>query len=546
MFAQGVDKHFFDIIIGNGFGEIDCETGDWECTMGALVDTNVGVVARGAAAEQIARQLLDSAGLDPDGVTYIATGLAGTTLAALESGEVDWAITFEPGLSQGELDGIGYLPFSLRAGDGPTELDWPSLVLTTSRAVWEESPNAVLHYRAALIEAADWIRDPANREAVLAEMATFLGTEGAIAEAILDNNVASITLTGELDKARIENNVAYAVGRGILAAPQAFEEFAVGPDIDSITAEALVPETALVAACQAPSFSGLPVYIAAKAGIFEANGLTVEQVSCESGPANAAALVANEVQFVSNTPDNMLGLRNAEFDVVMFGQGVDKHFFDIIIGNGFGEIDCETGDWECTMGALVDTNVGVVARGAAAEQIARQLLDSAGLDPDGVTYIATGLAGTTLAALESGEVDWAITFEPGLSQGVVDGIGYLPFSLRGGDGPAELNWPSLVLTTSRAFADANPNTVALYRKSFREAMDYIRNPANRDEILAEMATFLGVEGELAEAILDSNVGSFSLNAALQQSRLENNVAYAVARGILSESQDFADFAVTPG
>ncbi len=163
-----------------------------------------------------------------------------------------------------------------------------------------------------------------------------------------------------------------------------------------------------------------------------------------------------------------------------------------------------------------------------------------------MTYIATGLAGTTLAALESGEVDWAITFEPGLSQGVVDGIGYLPFSLRGGDGPAELNWPSLVLTTSRAFADANPNTVALYRKSFREAMDYIRNPANRDEILAEMATFLGVEGELAEAILDSNVGSFSLNAALQQSRLENNVAYAVARGILSESQDFADFAVTPG
>ena len=198
------------------------------------------------------------------------------------------------------------------------------------------------------------------------------------------------------------------------------------------------------------------------------------------------------------------------------------------------------------MGALVDTNVGVVARGAAAEQIARQLLESAGLDPDGVTYIATGLAGTTLAALESGEVDWAITFEPGLSQGVVDGIGYLPFSLRAGQGPAELDWPSLVLTTSRGFADENPNTVALYRKSIREAMDYIRNPANRDEILAEMATFLGVEGELAEAILDSNIGSFSLNAALQQPRLENNAAYAVARGILSESQDFADFAVTPG
>lgn len=546
MFGQTIDTHFFDVIVSTGFGEIACDQGDWECVMAALDGSRVGVVARGAAAEQIARQLYVSAGIDPDNATYIATGLAGTTLAALGSGEVDWAVTFEPGLSQGELDGIGVLPFSLRAGDGPSELDWPSLVMTTSRATWEDSPNAILHYREATVEAVEWMRDPANRDAVLAHMADLTGAEGAVAEAILDSNIDSLTTSGELDQARIENNVAYAVERGILAAPQAFEEFAVGPDIDSVTAEALVPETSLVAACQAPSFSGMPGHMAAQAGIFEANGLTVEQVSCESGPANAAALVANEVQFVGNTPDNMLGLRNAEFDVVMFGQVLDKHFFDIIIGNGFGETGCEVGDWECTMAALVDTNVGVVARGAAAEQIARQLFESAGLDPDGVTYIATGLAGTTLAALESGEVDWAITFEPGLSQGQVDGIGYLPFSLRAGQGPAELDWPSLVLTTSREFAESNPNTIALYRKSIREAMDYIRNPANRDEVLAEMASFIGVEGELAETILDDNIGSFSLNAALQQARLEKNVTYAVNRGILAEAQEFADFAITAG
>ena len=544
MFAQAVDTHFFDIIVGNGFGEIDCAQGDWECTMAALDGTNVGVVARGAAAEQIARQLYDSAGLDPDNATYIATGLAGTTLAALASGEVDWAITFEPGLSQGVLDGIGYTPFSLRSGDGPGELDWPSLVLTTSRAVWDESPNAMLHYREAIVEAIAWIRDPANRGDVLAEMNNFLSVEGAIAEAILDNNVDSLTSTGQLDQARIEANVAYAVGRGILGSPQEFGEFAVGPDIDAIVPDALVPETPNVNVCQAPSFSGLPAAVALNRGVFEANGLNVEFVACESGPANAAALIAGEVQFVGNTPDNMLGIRNADFDVVMFGQVIDKHFFDIIVSNGFGEIDCEQGDWECTMAALDGTNVGVVARGAAAEQIARQLYDSAGLDPENATYIATGLAGTTLAALASGEVDWAITFEPGLSQGVVDGIGYLPFALRSGDGPAELNWPSLVLTTSREFAEANPNTVANYRKSIREATDWIRNPANRADVLTELTALTGVEGELAEAILDNNVGSFSLNMALQPARIQNNVDYAVGRGILDEPQDFADFAFT--
>ncbi|MEM7094466.1 MAG: ABC transporter substrate-binding protein [Actinomycetota bacterium] len=544
MFAQAVDTHFFDIIVSEGFGEIDCDQGDWECVMAALDGTSVGVVARGAAAEQIARQLYDSAGLNPDDATYIATGLAGTTLAALSSGEVDWAITFEPGLSQGSLDGIGYLPFSLRNGDGPAELDWPSLVLTTSRAVWDESPNAILHYRQAIVEAAQWIRDPANRDDVLAEMNTFLGVEGEIAEAILDNNAPSLTETGELDQARIEANVAYAVGRGILGDSQDFGEFAVGPDIEAILPDALVPETPDVNVCQAPSFSGLPAAVAANRGVFEANGLNVEFVACESGPANAAALIAGEVQFVGNTPDNMLGIRNADFDVVMFGQVINTHFFDIIVSNEFGEIDCEPGDWECVMAALDGTNVGVVARGAAAEQIARQLYDSAGLDPENATYIATGLAGTTLAALSSGEVDWAITFEPGLSQGVADGIGYLPFNLRGGDGPTELDWPSLVLTTSREFAEANPNTVANYRKSIREAADWIRNPANRAAVLEELTALTGVEGELAEAILDNNVGSFSLNMALQQGRIENNVAYAVTRGILDEAQDFAEFAFT--
>ena len=388
------------------------------------------------------------------------------------------------------------------------------------------------------------MRDPANRADALAELTALTGAEGDVAEAIFDNNIASLTTTGQLDQSRLEANVAYAVGRGILGEAQEFGEFAVGPDIDAIVPDALVPETTDIAICQAASFSGLPAQIAASQGIFEGNGLNAEFVACESGPANAAALIAGEVQFVGNTPDNMLGIRNADFDVVMFGQVVDKHFFDIIVSNEFGEIDCEQGDWQCVMTALDGANVGVVARGAAAEQIARQLLESAGLDPDNSTYIATGLSGTTLAALASGEVDYAITFEPGLSQGEADGIGYLPFSLRNGDGPPELDWPSLVLTTSRDFAEANPNTVALYRQSIREAIDFIRNPANREVALANLTELTGVEGALAESILDSNVGSFSLNTALQQARIENNVAYAVGRGILEESQDFADFAFT--
>ncbi|MXV89221.1 MAG: ABC transporter substrate-binding protein [Acidimicrobiia bacterium] len=545
MFAQIVDTHFFDIVVSNNFGQIDCAEGDWECAMAALEGTRVGVVARGAAAEQIARQLLDSAGFDPDDSTYIATGLSGTTLAALASDEIDWTITFEPGLTRAELDGIGYRPFRLQAGHGPAELDWPSAILLTARDFWDSNPNTVLHYREAMVEAVEWMRDPANRDELLAGVVDFLGLELDMAAHIVDNNIGSYTVTGVLDPVRIGNNVNYAVGRGILAEAQQFGEFAVGPDIDAILPEELVAETDHVLICQAPSFNGLTVHVAVEKGFLGDRGVDGEFVQCHSGPANAAALIAGEVNFSINTPDNMLGIRNAGFDVVLFQQIQDTHFFDIIISENFGPIDCELGDWQCTMAALEGTSVGVVARGAAAEQIARQLYDSAGFDPDGATYIATGLAGTTLAALSSGEVDWAITFEPGLSQAVIDGIGYSPFTLRTGQGPTELDWPSAVNTTSREFFQNNPNTVAIYARSVRDAMDWMRNPANHPEVLDLMESFLGLDRSVAEVVLASNIGSFSLNGRPDPRRLGNNVNYAVGRGILEEAQDFDDFAVTP-
>ena len=393
MFAQIVDTHFFDIVVSNNFGEIDCAEGDWECAMAALDGTRVGVVARGAAAEQIARQLLDSAGFDPDDSTYIATGLSGTTLAALLSDEIDWTITFEPGLTRAELDDIGYRPFRLQAGHFPAELDWPSAKLpragstgtttptsscTTATQWWKPSSGCATRPTATSCWRASSTSSGSNP--------TWLRTCWTTTSAAIPSP-ASSTRSGSATTSTTRS-VAASWPR-----PQQFEEFAVGPDIEAILPEELVAETTEVAICQAPSFNGLTAQIAVEKGFLADRGVTGEFIQCPSGPANAAALIAGEVHFSINTPDNMLGIRNAGFDVVLFQQIQDKHFFDIIISENFGPIDCDQGDWQCTMGALEGTSVGVVARGAAAEQIARQLYDSAGFDPDGATYIATGLSG---------------------------------------------------------------------------------------------------------------------------------------------------------
>ena len=53
------------------------------------------------------------------------------------------------------------------AGDGPTSLDWPSLVNTTSREFAAANPNTVAAYSAALEAASAWIMDEANTDAAL-------------------------------------------------------------------------------------------------------------------------------------------------------------------------------------------------------------------------------------------------------------------------------------------------------------------------------------------------------------------------------------------
>ena len=178
--AQQVGYQFFDIAVRSDF-DLGGAT-EWQDVMKALEGANIGVVANGAAAEDIARTLFDKAGVSPDAQTYIATGLPDTTLAALINGQVDAAINFDPLFVLAEQQGVATQPFSLRAGEGPEELIWPSLLVTTRREFAEDNPDVVREYVAATTEAIEVIQDPAQRDRVIEIMTTDMGLPAEIAD----------------------------------------------------------------------------------------------------------------------------------------------------------------------------------------------------------------------------------------------------------------------------------------------------------------------------------------------------------------------------
>jgi NitT/TauT family transport system substrate-binding protein len=288
-----------------------------------------------------------------------------------------------------------------------------------------------------------------------------------------------------------------------------------------------------------PSFPSLPQYVAIAEGFLADHGLEVEPVQVSAGPEMGAAMISGDIIFAGAIPNNQITLIEAGFDVVAVAQQVGSQFFDIAVASDF-DLGGAT-EWQDVMKALEGANIGVVANGAAAEDIARTLFKEAGVDPDAQTYIATGLPDTTLASLLNEQVDAAVNFDPLFVLAEQEGAGTQPFSLRAGEGPESLLWPSLLVTTSREYAEENPEIVREYVAALSEAIDMIQDPAQRDRVIEIMTTDMGLPATIAEGMLDAGGDSFTAGMELDTASLDRAGAWVFEIGKSSKAYTAADF-----
>jgi NitT/TauT family transport system substrate-binding protein len=291
-----------------------------------------------------------------------------------------------------------------------------------------------------------------------------------------------------------------------------------------------------------PSFPSLPQYVALAEGFYEEHGLDVEAVQVAAGPEMGAAMIGGDISFAGNIPNNQITLIEAGFDVVGVAQQVGSQFFDIAVSSKF-DLGGAT-EWQDVMKALEGANIGVVANGAAAEDIARTLFEEAGVSADTQTYIATGLPDTTLAALSNGQVDAAINFDPLFVLAEQQGVATQPFSLRAGEGPESLLWPSLLVTTSREFAVANPDVVKGYVAATSEAIDVIQDPAQRDRVIEIMTTDMGLPAEIATGMLDSGIDQFTAGMEFDTGGLDRAGAWVNSIGKAAKAYTAADYTLS--
>ncbi|MXP20025.1 hypothetical protein GIY30_01410 [Gordonia sp. HNM0687] len=296
---------------------------------------------------------------------------------------------------------------------------------------------------------------------------------------------------------------------------------------------------------RAPAFPQFPLFVAEEKGFFTEGGLAPEFVGIKSGPEQTAAQVSGQLDIVDNVPNNLLPIIDKGTDLKAFTAVTKASQFDIIVRSDY-PITAAQGDWQETMKQLEGAKVGVIARGTGAEDMARTLFQEAGVDPERQTYIATGLPATTMAAMQNGQIDMAMTIEPGITQATQNGLAKAPFSLRDGEGPESLMWPGVIGTVTAEYAEANPDVLNRYVDVMTTTFDWMKDPANRDEVIELLQSSLSVPTDTADALYDNSMDNFADQVPLTDediSELTTAAQWVKSTGDVSKDYTGEDFTI---
>jgi NitT/TauT family transport system substrate-binding protein len=296
---------------------------------------------------------------------------------------------------------------------------------------------------------------------------------------------------------------------------------------------------------RAPAFPQFPLFVAEQKGFFTEGGIEPEFLSLGSGPEQTAAQVSGDLNIVDNVPGNLLPIIDKGVDLKAFSVTTKASQYEIVVDADY-PLTAQQGDWQAVMKELQGANVGVIAKGTGAEDIARTLFKEAGVDPEQQTYIATGLPSTTIAALENNQIDMAITIEPGIAQAVESGLAVTPFSIRAGDAPDSLMWPGVIGTVTSDFADQNPEVLQRYVDVMETTLEWIRDPAHRDEVISLMQSTLSVPASTSELLYESNMDDFADHVALTEDDVESlgvAASWVHANGKIGKDYSGEDFTV---
>jgi NitT/TauT family transport system substrate-binding protein len=274
----------------------------------------------------------------------------------------------------------------------------------------------------------------------------------------------------------------------------------------------------------------VPTYVAKDLGIYAKQGLNVSLVDFRAAPDATAALFSGAVDLMSNSPGNMMLVNSRGRDLVAIVDNFPAHVWSIVVGKDVATPGKASG-YPVAIRDLKGKKIGVPAIGSDGHNFARRFLRDAGMDPEkDATFLAVGLGPDAVAAFKAGQLDAVMAIEP--VQTALETLGGRVLIDLQTDKtiPEFASWTSSVYHSTKAHADKNAEMMRRFQVAQEEAIAFVRNPANAEQVAAVWSKYnraltpeqmKGVLGRLGKAFEvkfncqgTENVGKFQVDNGL--------------------------------
>jgi len=240
------------------------------------------------------------------------------------------------------------------------------------------------------------------------------------------------------------------------------------------------------------AYTSLPVHVAKDLGFYAKYNLNAELIVVNSGPAGVAALLGGSLDFIEPPTDQIIEnlIKGTDLKIVVGNE--TKNFYNLIVSNKVSLPHAAQG-YPAIMQDLKDLKIGVNALGATTHLMTNALFAGAKIDPSSVSYVSDGSANTALAAWQASRIDAQMAFTPFPEITQALGSGRSAIDMSKGQGPAvlqKLGGAFEAFSTKGSFIREHPDVVNAFIKAHIDAINWIKEPANRTKLVEEIGKFV--------------------------------------------------------
>lgn len=230
---------------------------------------------------------------------------------------------------------------------------------------------------------------------------------------------------------------------------------------------------------------GVPAWVAIEKGFCKKYNIRCAMVSLGSGPLGLQTLAAGSIEasYASNEVNVMAASRGNEILLVV--GHTPNSFYTVNVRSDYPLPNLAKGYPEA-MKDLKGSKIGVTARGAGTEIVARALLQGSGMSDKDVTFVAVGSTATSYPAMLAKQIDAIVSFEPFNTVCLAQKTCVVLLSPGKGEGPADLlamNGAFNSYAMSKKFVQSNPKAADAFVAAIRDATAWAKDPGNFDELL---------------------------------------------------------------